>query len=117
MSDHGPPKKPTAEMFKALEAAVPRPKSPSLSIDTAEFIALRVVVGILIGVLGKKEEVLTGQPAGQFLNSLSALCQEALLNATFDGPLDADKLRRDAIEHVNKIVGTVRFDDDRTGSN
>jgi hypothetical protein len=119
MSDDESAKKSQTDIWRrALEVSASPPRSSRLSIDPSEFLALRVVVGVLIGMLAKKDEPSTGQPAQQFVNSLSELCQEALLTATFsDVRLDADKLRRDAIEHVNKIVGTVRFDDNRTGSN
>src|SRR5579863_8884315 len=99
-----------------LLARLQPPKS--VVADPAEVLALRVVVGVLVAVIAKRNES-TGEPAHSFINDLAAICQQALASARIvvEEGQDMETVRRDAIEHVNSIVGIVQFDDGRSAAN
>ena len=99
-----------------LLARLQPPKS--VVADPAEVLALRVVVGVLVAVIAKRNES-TGEPAYSFINDLAAICQQALASAQIvvEEGQNMETVRRDAIEHVNSIVGIVQFDDSRPAAN
>jgi len=97
---------------------IPPPPEPSIVADPADVLALRVIVGVLIGYFARREAHSGYEPAQSIINDLSAMCQEALLSATIDPPDSRmEKLRREALEKVNAIVAAAQFDDGRPGSN
>lgn len=61
-----------------LLARLQPPKS--VVADPAEVLTLRVVVGVLVAVIAKRNE-LTGERAHLFINDLTAICQQALASA------------------------------------
>jgi hypothetical protein len=46
--------------------------------------------------------------AQDWINYISACCQEAILTADISGG-NPERMRREAMEHVNHILGGVRF--------
>jgi hypothetical protein len=103
---------------KPLLSVTPPPPVQTIVADPAEVLALRVVVGILIAHLAARNRD-TSEGAQGLVNNLSATCQEALLSATIfpSGRASVEQLRRDAIDHVNRIVGTAQFNDGWRESN
>jgi hypothetical protein len=98
---------------RELEFLLARLQPPrSVVADPAELLALRVVVGVLVAVIAKRSES-GGEPAQSFINGLATICQDALLSAQIvvEDERNLEKVRKDAIEHVNSIVRTVQFDD------
>ena len=98
---------------RELEFLLARLQPPrSVVADPAEVLALRVVVGVLIGLSAKRSES-NGEPAQSFINDLAAICQQALVSAQIvvEEGGNSEKVRRDAIGHVNGIVRTIQFDD------
>jgi hypothetical protein len=96
----------------------PKPRQP-LQVDAAEFIALRTIVMSLVATMASQHEALGGGTAQGWINRIAASCQEDILAASIiasDGR-DLEGLRREAMEHVNHILGGVRFPGDRDNSN
>ena len=90
--------------------AIPPPPKPPLTINPAEFLALSTLVRAILAVMAHQIE---RSPAGGgqvLINNLSAVCQDAILNADIDvGSHDADDLRREAMEQVNKILKSIKL--------
>ena len=96
----------------------PKPRQP-IQVDAAEFIALRTIVMDLATTLAKQNEASGRGPAQDWINRLSASCQEAILSADIaasDGR-DTEGLRREAVEHVNRILGRINFSGNRDNAN
>ena len=105
-----------------LLARLQPPKS--VVADPAEVLTLRVVVGVLVAVIAKRNES-TGEPAHSFINDLTAICQQALASAQIVveegqnmGDGDAPKIWTTMCStQFNSIVGIVQFDDSRPVAN
>jgi hypothetical protein len=96
----------------------PRPRPPP-TINPAEFIALRIIVMSLVADTACHYEASGAGPAQNWINHIAVCCQEALLAADIsvsDGH-DLERMRREAMEHVNHILGGVRFPIDRDNAN
>jgi hypothetical protein len=86
------------------------PAEPAqIATDPAEIIALRTLVQALIAVLATQTS--TDREAQLFLNSFSAECQKALLSTNLIAPdgRDLETVRQRAIDHVNDMIGGIRF--------
>jgi hypothetical protein len=93
----------------------PKPRQPP-RIDAAEFIALRTIVMSLVATIAGQHESSGRGTAQGWINHIAAGCQEALLAADFEAS-DPERIRREAVEHVNHILGGVPFPGDRGNSN
>jgi hypothetical protein len=93
----------------------PKPRQPP-RIDAAEFIALRTIVMSLVATIAGQHESSGRGTAQGWINHIAAGCQEALLAADIEAS-DPERIRREAVEHVNHILGGVRFPGDRDNSN
>jgi hypothetical protein len=86
---------------------------PLITIDPAEFIALRAIVMALVGAVAAQNEGLGGAPAQTWINNVAIRCTDAIRTAKIKmSDLDAEGLRRKTLDHVNSILGGVRFPSD-----
>ncbi|MGP0089021.1 MAG: hypothetical protein ACLPKB_03530 [Xanthobacteraceae bacterium] len=75
-----------------------------------ELLALRVIVMHLVAVRANEYEKSGSGPGQSWINHIAANCSEDILAADISG-LTADetqKMRQDAVQHVNKILGGIR---------
>jgi len=95
----------------------PTSQEPPFTITAAEFIALRTLVtAILRGMAWKIEQVKLG--AGQtWINEVSAVCQDALLDSDIGVGSRSDDLRRDTLEHLNDMLKSVSIPNERLSPN
>ena len=92
----------------------PPPPNPPLTINPAELVALATLVKAMIGLMAVRIE--QSEPGGgqAWINNLSALSQDVILNGNIDlGPYDVDVFKREAMEHVNKMLKSVTLPNDR----
>jgi hypothetical protein len=73
--------------------------------DPAEVLALRVLVMALVAAEAHRYEQSGGGPAQSMVNNLSAVCQEAVIEAK----AIPDRLRAPVLEHINSILGSIGF--------
>lgn len=102
---------PPENLRDTLKAIVPPPKP--IPVDRAEVLALEVMVTALIGHLAADITQSTGRPAQSFVDKFSAICQATLLSALAATNFRDDVETHKALEHIKRIVGSVRFDGDR----
>jgi hypothetical protein len=96
---------------------LPPRRPPPPQVDAAEFLALRTIVMYLILDMGANREA-SGTGAGQrWINYVAVRCQEALLSADVEGDDSAERIRRKAMEHVNHILGSIKFPNVRGDTN
>lgn len=84
-----------------------------------EVLALKVIVGMIVTSLAKAFEK-PDQSAQSFVNALSEKCQERLVSADLtakDAPegFDLEKVRKEARDHIDNILGANQFARDRSG--
>jgi hypothetical protein len=96
---------------------VPPPRRRPPQVDAAEFLALRTIVMSLVATIASLREASGSGTAQDWINHISACCQEALLAADVGDGGDPERLRREAMEHINHILGGVGFPTDRDNSN
>ena len=92
-------------------------QTPPFTIDAAEFIALRTLVtAILSGMSWQIEQTRSG--AGQtWINEVSAVCQDALLNCDIGVGSRSDDLRRDSMNYLNEMLKSVSIPSERLRPN
>ena len=88
----------------------PPPRKSPTAIDQAEFAALTVVVKAIVSMIASQREMSQVGAGQAWINELSAVCQDAILNAKIG---DADAFKREAMEHVNTILKSIIFADKR----
>jgi hypothetical protein len=95
----------------------PTSQGPAFTIDAAEFIALRTLVtAILSGMAWQIEQAKSGD--GQtWINEVSAVCQDALLNSDIGVGSRSDDLRRDSLEQLNDMLKSVSIPSERLSPN
>ena len=93
----------------------PPPRKPP-QVDAAEFIALRAIVMGLVATIAGLREASGRGPTQDWINHLSACCQESLLAVDIEGG-DTERMRREAVEHVNHILGGIAFSANRDNAN
>lgn len=95
----------------------PTSQAPPFTIDAAEFIALRTLVtAILSGMAWQIDQTKSG--AGQtWINEVSAVCQDALLNCDIGVGSRSDDLRRDSMDHLNDMLKSVSIPSERLSPN
>jgi hypothetical protein len=86
----------------------PPPRKPP-QVDAAEFIALRAIVMGLVATIAGLREASGRGPVQDWINHLSACCQESCG--------DTERMRREAVEHVNHILGGIAFPANRDNAN
>jgi hypothetical protein len=80
-------------------------------IDPAEFIALQTIVMTIIGMMAAQSKQLGGIPEQTLIDTMAIACTDAIRNAQIDLP-DSERIRRDAMDHVNHMLGGIRFPSD-----
>jgi hypothetical protein len=80
----------------------PPPRPPP--VNPAEFIALRTIVMALVAELALEHEASGASSAQDWINHIAVRCQESLLAANIVSD-DPERVRREAMEQVNKILG------------
>jgi hypothetical protein len=106
-----------SDFFKIRRPLPPPPRPPT--INAAEFIALRTIVMSLVATMASQYEESGAGIAQEWINHIAARCQEAILAAdiSISRGGDIERMRREAIEHVNHILGGVRFPIERDDCN
>jgi hypothetical protein len=99
-----------------MSSIIPPPPRQPPRVDAAEFIALRTIVMSLVAIMADQHEASGLGTAQGWINHIAAGCQEWLLAADIEAS-DPERIRREAVEHVNHILGGVRFPGDRDNSN
>jgi hypothetical protein len=98
---------------------VPPPKRPPVVPSAAEVLALRVMVIHLVTIMADESERLRGGNAQSWINRFAASCADVLRDADMsaaDGG-DVERLRREALDQINYILGDIRFPRDTDKSN
>jgi hypothetical protein len=85
-------------------------------INPAEFIALRTIVMSLVATMAGRHEESGAGFAQDWINHIAACCQESILAANISGG-NPERMKREAMEHVNHILGGVRFPIERGDHN
>lgn len=75
--------------------------------DSAELLALRIIVQSLVAAMASRYETSGAGPAQGWIDNLNSCCQQSLLTANISNKANAEKLRRDALAHVNQILGGI----------
>jgi hypothetical protein len=108
------------DMDKVILAVLDSPKPPPPPIVTpAQFIALRILVTAILAMIASQREGSRVGAGQAWINEVSAVCQDAILNAAdiHDiGSLKAEDFWREAMEHVNDILKSVTLPNDRSRS-
>jgi hypothetical protein len=106
-----------SDFFKYIRPLPPRPPPPT--INPAEFIALRTIVMSLAATMANQYEESGAGIAQEWINHIAARCQEAILagDISISDGSNPERMRREAMEHVNHILGGVRFPLERGDQN
>lgn len=98
-----------SDFFK-IRRPLPLPPKPP-TINAAEFIALRTIVMGLVATMASQYEESGAGIAQEWINHFSARCQEAILagDISISDGSNPERMRREAMEHINHILGGVRF--------
>ena len=103
-----------SDFFKKIIPPPPRPQPPT--INPAEFIALRTIVMSLVATTAAKYKESGAGSAQDWIDHIAACCQEAILVADISGG-NSERMRREAVEHVNHILWGVSFPIERGNQN
>jgi hypothetical protein len=96
----------------------PPPKRPPLVPSAAEVLALRVMVMRLVSIMAEESERSGGGIAQSWINSFAASCADVILAADMPAADGGDeRLRREALDQINHIVGDIKFPSDIDKSN
>jgi hypothetical protein len=70
---------------------------------------VRTIVVVLVGALAGHFERSGVSAAQDWINGIAEVCANAINAAEFTGFPDAEKAKSEAVDHVNNILGGVRF--------
>jgi hypothetical protein len=89
----------------------PSPVQQTLTIDAAEFVALRTIVMVILSLSATQEERSGGQQAQKWINSISEVAIGAIRTSsiTDDSGRELERLKARAADHVNRILGGIKF--------
>ena len=90
---------------------VPPPPPPTLTIDAAEFVALRTIVMVLLSVVADRTEKAGGPQAQRWINNIAEVAAEAIKKSsvTDDSGRELDGLKGRAADYVNKILAGIKL--------
>jgi hypothetical protein len=90
---------------------VPPPPPQTLTVDPAEFIALRTIVMVMLSFLAERAEKEGGPQAQRWINSIAEVAAEAVKGASIqdDSGRELDGLKRRAADQVNSILAGIKF--------
>jgi hypothetical protein len=106
------------DLDKVVSAVLDSTKPPPI-VTPAQFIALRTLVTAILAMIASQQERSRVGAGQAWINDVSAVCQDAILNADIIhdiGSLNAEDFRREAMEHVNNVLKSVIFADKRSSS-
>jgi hypothetical protein len=95
------------ERHNVSDFFTPPSRPPPPTINAAEFIALRTIVMKLVATMASQYEESGAGIAQDWINHVAACCQESILAADISGG-NPERMRREAMEHVNHILGGIR---------
>lgn len=90
-----------------IPVVLPYHRPPPSTVNPAEFIALRVIIMALVAEAAGRHEASDAGSARDWINQISVRCQESILAAEISGE-SAERPRREAMDHVNLILGGIR---------
>lgn len=92
----------------------PPPKRPPVVPSAAEVLALRVMVMRLVSIMAEESERSGGGIAQSWINRFAASCADVILAADMPaaGGGDVERLRREALDQINHILGDIKFQSD-----
>jgi hypothetical protein len=83
---------------------------PPITVNPAEFLALRAIVLALVHEMARTQERTGGGDAQRWTNELSATCQDAITGTEINvEDRDPQEIRREAKREVNNILRGLRF--------
>jgi hypothetical protein len=94
----------SSQIFRRIadaRAALPPPKSPQLTVDPAEMLALRSIMMCVIVELANAQKKLGTNPSS-WLNRIAANCENIIHKAELPGD-QAEDLRQEAQEYVTNM--------------
>ncbi|MEJ0093613.1 MAG: hypothetical protein WDN46_09285 [Methylocella sp.] len=102
MSDHP---------LRLSEPSLAPPHPMAITIDVTEFIALRTIVMALATIMAVELEQAGGATAQSWINGIAEICADAILESEMTVPdgRNVESMRRRAIDHLNAILGGIRF--------
>ena len=105
-------------MSRDVMTLPPRPRPP-LTIDPAEFIAVRVIVMKVVADMAGHFEASGAGRAQDWINDIGISCQKAILAADISvwDSRELERMRREAVEQVNNILGSIHFTRNRNDAN
>jgi hypothetical protein len=87
------------------------PPRPQLGIDDAEFLALRTIVSVMVGMMAKDKEVKNEQPAQALINNIAEASSEAVATSQFHLPSRVEeKFRQKAIDKIHQILSSIKVE-------
>jgi hypothetical protein len=94
---------------------VPPPPPQTLTVDAAEFVALRTIVMVTLSFLADRAEKDGGPQAQRWINSVGEVAAEAVKGASIqdDNERELDGLKKRAADHVNSILAGIKFPQDQ----
>lgn len=93
----------------AFSAAPPKSPKP-ITVNPAEFLALRAIVLALVHEIARTQERSGGGNAQDWTKELSVVCQDVIIGTEINvEDRDPEEIRREAKGEVNNILGGLRF--------
>jgi hypothetical protein len=102
--------------FPDISRFIPPPRKTEITVDAAEFTALRVIVMAVVADEANRNSASTGTDAQLWINDLSVRCQESILRAPFTGIEDreaGERFKTKVLEKINSILAGVLIAGDR----
>lgn len=99
-------------MIGDFPSAVPPPKVNRITIDAAEFTALKLIVMACVAHLANDTQASTGVPGQNWVNGLSVALQEAVLSSDIlpgEDQQTADRFSAKVLKQINNILGAIRL--------
>jgi hypothetical protein len=91
---------------------MPAPSKPPrpITVNPAEFLALRAIVLALVHEIARAQERSGGRNPQNWTDELSAMCQDVIAGTEINvEDRDPEEIRREAKGEVNNILGGLRF--------
>lgn len=105
--------------WRDLKFQPPTKAPPSQQVDYAEFTALRAIVMAMLAGQAAAYSKLTGESAQSWINEVSVLCQQSIINAeiTTDGNISEARLRAKVLEKIDGILSAIKVNINSDKSN
>jgi hypothetical protein len=95
------------------------PRPPLVTVNVAEVIALRAIVMAVVVEMANHFEKSGGGKAQNWINDVAAYCADGIAKAEISAGGDerAERIRVEALEQVNRILGGIHFPHQRGNAN